>query len=122
MWWSFVYSTLRTVAQLMMLCFRSSDAKEIEILVLRHEVEILRRQQLRPRLQPKDRALLAALSRLLPRPRWSAFVVTPGTLLRWHRPMVRRRWTYPNQRADLWGSETSIRLLSSPYARARACL
>jgi hypothetical protein len=79
-------------------CWRSTDAKEVEILVLRHQLAVLRRQHPRPRLQPQDRALLAALSRLLPRPRWSIFMVTPETLLRWHRRMVRRRWTYPAQR------------------------
>jgi putative transposase len=93
--WSFVYLALRRVLELMVLCWRSADAKEVEILVLRHQLAILRRQHPRPRLQPQDRALLAALSRLLPRPRWSIFVVTPETLLRWHRRMVRRRWTYP---------------------------
>jgi putative transposase len=56
-------------------------AKEIEILVLRHELAVLRRQHPRPRLQSKDRALLAALSRQLPRARWSVFLVKPETLL-----------------------------------------
>jgi transposase len=93
--WSFVYLTLRRSLELVTLCFRSAEAKEIEVLVLRHELVVLRRQHPRPRLQPTDRALLAALSRLLPRARWSVFLVRPETLLRWHRRMVRRRWTYP---------------------------
>jgi putative transposase len=93
--WSFVYLALRRVFDLVLLCFRSAQAKEIEILVLRHELAVLRRQHPRPRLQPTDRALLAALSRLLPRARWSVFLARPETLLRWHRRMVARRWTYP---------------------------
>jgi putative transposase len=91
--WSFVYLALRRLLELMVLCWRSTDAKQVEILVLRNQLAILRRQHPRPRLQPKDRALLAALSRLLPRPRWSIFVVTPQTLLGWHRRMVRRHLT-----------------------------
>ena len=92
-WWSGRSSTWRCAA--FSSCWRSAEAKEVEILVLRHQLAVLRRQRPRPRLQPKDRALLAALSRLLPRPRWSIFLVTPETLLGWHRRMVRRRWTYP---------------------------
>jgi putative transposase len=92
--WSFVYLALRHVLELIMLCCRSTEAKEVEILVLRHELAVLRRQHRRPRLQPKDRALLAALSRQLPRAHWSVFLVKPETLLGWHRRMVRRRWTY----------------------------
>jgi putative transposase len=79
--WSFVYLGLRRLLELTVLCWRSTDANELEILVLRHQLAILRRQHQRPRLQPQDRALLAALSRLLPRPRWSIFIVTPQTLL-----------------------------------------
>ena len=94
--WSFVYLALRRSLELILLCCRSADANEIEILVLRQELAVLRRQQPRPRLQPTDRALLAALSRLLPRVRWSIFLVRPETLLRWHRRMVARRWTYPS--------------------------
>jgi putative transposase len=93
--WSFVYLALHRLLDLMVLCWRSTDAKEVEIVVLRHQLAVLRRQQPRPRLEPQDRALLAPLSRLLPRPRWSIFVVTPETLLGWHRRMVRRYWTYP---------------------------
>ena len=83
---------------LVLLCFRSSDFKELEIVVLRHELAVLRRQVSRPALLPADRAFLAAASRLLPRARWRLFFVTPETLLAWHRRLVARRWTYPGRR------------------------
>jgi hypothetical protein len=83
--WSFVYLALRRSLELVLLCVRWAEAKEIEILVLRHELAVLRRQHPRPRLQPTDRALLAALSGLLPRVRWAIFLVHPETLLRWLR-------------------------------------
>ena len=92
--WPFAYLAIHRVLSLVVLTFRTSGSKEIEILVLRHELEILRRNGARPRLEPTDRAWLAALSRLLPRERWSAFGVRPETLLRWHRRLVARRWTY----------------------------
>jgi hypothetical protein len=71
------------------------DAKDVEIAVLRHQLAVLRRQVARPRYTPGDRMVLATLAKLLPRDRWPIFLVTPSTLLRWHRELIRRRWTYP---------------------------
>lgn len=91
----FLYLALSRVLQLLVLLGRSGERKEVEILVLRHELGVLRRQAARPRYEPRDRTLLAALSGVLPRARWAqAFAVRPETLLRWHGRMVRRRWTY----------------------------
>jgi transposase InsO family protein len=95
---SALYVVLSRLLELVVLFARGDRAKELEILVLRHELSILRRQAGRPRFEAHDRLLLAALSRMLPRHSWNAFSVRPETLLRWHRRMVARRWTYPHRR------------------------
>jgi putative transposase len=83
--------------QLLVLLGRSERSKELEILLLRHELAILRRQPRRARLRPVDRAILAALARALPRSALGSLSVRPATLLRWHRQLIKRRWTYPHR-------------------------
>jgi putative transposase len=90
------YLALCRSIKLLVLLARGDAAKDLEILVLRYQLAMLRRQVPRPRFEPADRALLAAVSHVLPRARWSCFLVKPETLLRWHRRLVARAWTYPH--------------------------
>jgi hypothetical protein len=76
------------------LLLRSDVSTDAEILVLRHQLAVLRRQVARPRPSWADRALICALTRLLPKTRRAGLIVTPGTLLRWHADLVKRRWIY----------------------------
>ena len=85
------YVVLQRVLQLISLLCRSNEFKELEIVVLRHELAVLRRQGRRPALRQADRVFLAAASRLLPRVKWPSFLVTPTTLLDWHRRLVANR-------------------------------
>src|SRR6266516_1325384 len=87
------YWLLRRLLELLLLLARSEQRKEVEILLLRHELHVLRRQVARPQPRPADRVVLAALGQALPRVR--SVLVQPATLLRWHRELVRRRWSYP---------------------------
>jgi len=91
---SVCYVLFQRVLQLIVLGFRSRSGKDVEILVLRHELAILRRQAGRVRFTSADRVFLAAASRLVPRAVWASFLVTPATLLEWHRRLIARRWTY----------------------------
>jgi len=93
------YTALIRLFQLCLLRSTPAASRDVEIIVLRHEVAILRRQVNRPDLRDHDRVFLAAASRLLPRAAWPAFVVTPATLLAWHRKLVARKWTYPHRSA-----------------------
>ena len=94
---SFLYVAFIRMLELLRL--RGSDTTDlaIEVVILRHEVAVLRRQVTRPTLRPADRALLAGLSRLLSTVKRNRLFVQPQTLLRWHRDLVRRRWTYPHR-------------------------
>src|SRR5438552_18923149 len=87
------YWLLRRLLELLLLLGRSEQRKELEILLLRHELLVLRRQVARPQRRPADRVVLAALGQALPRVR--SLIVEPATLLRWHRALVRRRWSFP---------------------------
>src|ERR1039458_2503204 len=89
--------TLRQVLRLVLLCCRRSRSKDVEILVLRQEIDVLRRQNPRPKIRPEERLVLAVLQWLRPvRDRLSA-LVTPDTLRRWHRELVRRKWRFPHR-------------------------
>jgi len=92
-----LYLIFAQVLGLVLLLGRTSATKDIELLVLRHEVAVLRRTNARPRLDWPDRALFAALVRRLPPALRCHRLATPDTILRWHRRLVRRRWTYPNR-------------------------
>jgi putative transposase len=94
-----------------LLLARPRRSKELEILVLRYEIAMLRRQARQPRPTRADRALLAALSRSLPRIAWAGFPVKPETLLRWQRQLVARRWTYTHRAPGRPPLESSVREL-----------
>ena len=117
MLWSFVYLVVRNLFALVWLLGKPRRSKELEILVLRHELAILRRQVARPKLTRADRTLLAALSRSLPRTAWAGLSVKPETLLRWHRQLIARRWTYSHRRPGRPPLERSLRELILRLAR-----
>ena len=113
-----LYWSLRRLLELVVLRRRSEREKEIEILLLRHQLRVLERQVARPQLTQADRALLAAFSRVLPRKAWKrSLFVTPATLLRWHRELVARRWTYPHRRPGRPATPAEVRELVVRLAR-----
>jgi len=87
-----LYSVVRSLVDLLLIGLKSDAALQVEVLALRHQLRVLERQVRRPRFRHGDRLVLAALSRLLPRPAWRSFLVSPETLLRWHRELVGRKW------------------------------
>ena len=91
---SLCYRLICWLLEFVVLRIRSEEFKELEIVVQRHQLAILKRTTRRPVITAVDRVLLAVASRLMPRVRWRAFIVTPATLLRWHRRLVAKRWTY----------------------------
>ena len=105
------YLILTRVLSWLALLARSDAAKDIEILVLRHEVAVLRRNNPRPMMSWLDRAVLSALSRLLPTPLRRLRLVSPRTLLRWHAHLVARRWTYPRRQPGRRPTPPPIRAL-----------
>jgi putative transposase len=91
------YRLVRLVIDLFVLRGRRDRSKDVEILVLRQQLAVLQRQVTRPRFEPADRALLSAFARVLDRDSWSLFLVRPDTILRWHRRLVAKHWTYPHR-------------------------
>jgi putative transposase len=114
---SLVYLVFRRALAVAALRLRSREYKELEIVVLRHELAVLRRQVARPRLEDADRVFLAAASRLLRGAGRESLFVRPDTLLGWHRRLVRRRWTYAGRRPGRPAISENIRELVLRVAR-----
>jgi putative transposase len=108
---SLLYLLLRRLLGLFRSSERTVAEADLEIVVLRHQLAVLRRQVKRPAYRASDRALLAAASRLLPRQMWRSFLVRPETLLRWHRELVARKWTKPHRRTGRPAIDPGIRNL-----------
>src|SRR5712691_1416917 len=114
---SFLYLAVRALLGALVRSRRGLDVKDVELLVLRHELAILRRQVARPKLGMADRALLAAAAVHLPRLQRTVLLVTPRTLLRWHRTLVRRKWRQPPGQVGRPPLSPQIRELALRLAR-----
>ena len=111
------YWLFRQLLGLAVLRCRSEAANEVEILVLRHELAVLRRQVARPSCRPADRAFLAALARMFPRDGRGSMFVRPETIRRWRRSLLARRWTYPHRRPGRPATDVGVRVLIVRLAR-----
>jgi hypothetical protein len=119
---SFAYLMFSAVLSLLVRRRQPEFAKDLELIVLRHQLSVLSRQHQRPKFRPADRAFFAALARLLPHQRRRGLIVTPATLLRWRRELGRRRWAYPRRKPGRPPTSRALSKLVLRLARVKSPL